>query len=159
MGERRCSFIIFNLGTRWRWVVGFTPQALYPRENSPQYPLYRRLGRPQYLSARYGEGKNVLTMTGIDLRLPCRPARSLVPILTELSRLYIRKHSEEVACKYLKCVQLAHDKSPGDPVKFLDHNGWAIYWLDEQLLGSQGVECFSLFHGRLFKITSWLSIR
>jgi hypothetical protein len=27
---------ILDLGTRWRWVVSFTPQPLYPREKSPR---------------------------------------------------------------------------------------------------------------------------
>jgi hypothetical protein len=26
---------ILNLGTRWRWVVSFTPRPLYPRERAP----------------------------------------------------------------------------------------------------------------------------
>jgi hypothetical protein len=25
----------FDLGTRWRWVVSFTPRPLYPRERTP----------------------------------------------------------------------------------------------------------------------------
>jgi hypothetical protein len=35
---------ILELGTRWRWVVSFTPQPLYPQGKNPWYPLYRRLG-------------------------------------------------------------------------------------------------------------------
>jgi hypothetical protein len=30
---------ILDLGTIWRWVVSFTPRSLYPRGNSPLYPL------------------------------------------------------------------------------------------------------------------------
>jgi len=26
--------VIFYHGTRWRWVVGFTPRPLYPRERA-----------------------------------------------------------------------------------------------------------------------------
>jgi hypothetical protein len=33
-----------DLGTSWRLVVSFTPQLLYPRGKSRQYPLDRRLG-------------------------------------------------------------------------------------------------------------------
>jgi hypothetical protein len=29
------SFIILDLGTRWKWVVSFTPRPLYPRGNCP----------------------------------------------------------------------------------------------------------------------------
>jgi hypothetical protein len=37
----------FFLSIRWRQVVNFTPWLLYPRGNSSQYPLARRLGGPQ----------------------------------------------------------------------------------------------------------------
>jgi hypothetical protein len=43
----------FDLGTRWRWVVSFTPRPLYPQGKSPRYPLDRKLGGPQ---SRYGHG-------------------------------------------------------------------------------------------------------
>jgi hypothetical protein len=39
--------LIIDPGTRWRWVVGFTPRPLYPQEKSPWYPLDRRLGGPR----------------------------------------------------------------------------------------------------------------
>jgi hypothetical protein len=35
---------ILDLGTRWRWVVSFTPRPLYSQGRSPGYPLDRRLG-------------------------------------------------------------------------------------------------------------------
>jgi hypothetical protein len=38
---------ILNLGTRWRWVVSFTPRPLYTQGKSPWYLLDRRLGGPQ----------------------------------------------------------------------------------------------------------------
>jgi hypothetical protein len=37
----------FDLNTRWRWVVSFTPQPLYPQLKNLLYPLDRRLGGPQ----------------------------------------------------------------------------------------------------------------
>jgi len=40
---------IFDLGTRWSWVVSFTPRQLYPEGRSPRYPLDRRLGGLQSL--------------------------------------------------------------------------------------------------------------
>jgi len=46
-----------DLGTRWRWVVSFTPRPL-PQGKSPWYPLDRRLGGPQSRSWRAGEKKN-----------------------------------------------------------------------------------------------------
>jgi hypothetical protein len=54
MREWRYSSIIPDLGTRWRWVVSFTSQPLWPRGKCPRYPLDRRLGGPQNRSGRYG---------------------------------------------------------------------------------------------------------
>jgi hypothetical protein len=67
---------ILNLGTRWRWVVSFTPQPLYPQGKSPWYPLDKRLGGPQSRSGRGGEGKNSRPPSGIEPYNPNRPARN-----------------------------------------------------------------------------------
>jgi hypothetical protein len=48
---------ILDLGTRWRWVVNFTPRPLYPKGKSPWYPSDRRLGKPHSRSGRGGEEK------------------------------------------------------------------------------------------------------
>jgi hypothetical protein len=37
---------ILDLGTRWRWVVSFTPRPLYHQGKSRWYPLNKRLGGP-----------------------------------------------------------------------------------------------------------------
>jgi len=47
----------FDLGTRCRWVVSFTPWLLYPQGKSPWYP-FDRLGGPQSHSGCGGEEKN-----------------------------------------------------------------------------------------------------
>jgi hypothetical protein len=57
---------IIDHGTRWRWVVGFTPRPLYPHGKSPWYPLDRRLGGPQSRSGRGGEEKNSQPPPGIE---------------------------------------------------------------------------------------------
>jgi hypothetical protein len=57
---------IRDLGTRWRWVVSFTPRPLYPQGNSPWYPLDRSLGGPQSRSGRGGEEKNSQPLPGIE---------------------------------------------------------------------------------------------
>jgi hypothetical protein len=49
---------ILDLGTRWRWVVSFTPRSLYPQGKNRLYPLDRRLGGTQSRSGRGGEEKN-----------------------------------------------------------------------------------------------------
>jgi hypothetical protein len=40
---------ILDLGTKWRWVVSFTPRPLYPLGKSAWHPLDRRLCEPQSL--------------------------------------------------------------------------------------------------------------
>jgi hypothetical protein len=67
---------ILDLGTRWRWVVSFTPRPLYPKKKSPWYPLDRRLGGPQSRSGRGGEEKNSQTPPGIEPPNSDRSARS-----------------------------------------------------------------------------------
>jgi hypothetical protein len=47
-----------DLGTRWRWVVSFTPRPFYPQGKSPWYVLDRRLCGPQNRSGCSGEEKN-----------------------------------------------------------------------------------------------------
>jgi hypothetical protein len=34
---------ILDLGTKWMWVVSFTPRPLYPQGKSPWHPSDRRL--------------------------------------------------------------------------------------------------------------------
>jgi hypothetical protein len=46
---------ILDLGTRWSWVVSFTPRPLHFEGKSHWYPLGRRLGGPQSLPGRGGE--------------------------------------------------------------------------------------------------------
>jgi hypothetical protein len=52
---------ILDLGTRWRWVVSFTPQG-----KSPWYLLDRRLGGSQSRSGRSGEEKNSEPLPGLE---------------------------------------------------------------------------------------------
>jgi hypothetical protein len=55
---------ILDLGTRWSWVVSFTPRPLYLQGKSPRYPLDRRLGGTQSRSGRGGEEKKFPAPTG-----------------------------------------------------------------------------------------------
>jgi hypothetical protein len=45
--------------------------------SGPWCPLDRRLGEPQGLSGCYGEGKNILPMSGIEPQFLSRPAHIL----------------------------------------------------------------------------------
>jgi hypothetical protein len=55
---------ILDLGTRWRCVVIFMPQPLYPQGKSPWYTLDRRLDGPQSQSGHGGEEKNSQPLPG-----------------------------------------------------------------------------------------------
>jgi hypothetical protein len=57
---------ILNLGTRWRWVVIFTLQPLYPQWKSPRYPLDSRLGGSHSRSGPGGEEKNSQPPPGME---------------------------------------------------------------------------------------------
>jgi hypothetical protein len=60
IGKWRYSSTILGLTSRWRWVVGFMFQLLYPWGKSPWYSLNRMLGEPQSRSGCYGEEKNLV---------------------------------------------------------------------------------------------------
>jgi hypothetical protein len=53
-GSGGIALRIVDLGTRWSWVVSFTPRPLNPQGKSPWYPLNRRLGGPQNRSGSGG---------------------------------------------------------------------------------------------------------
>jgi len=57
--------------------------------------LCRRPGGPQNGSEPFGEDLNLLPLPVIEPRYFGRPARSLVTVLTELSRSYLSAESED----------------------------------------------------------------
>jgi hypothetical protein len=57
---------ITYLGTKWRWMVSFTPRPIYTQGNSPCNPLNRRLGGPQSRSAHGDEEKNSQSLPGLE---------------------------------------------------------------------------------------------
>jgi hypothetical protein len=78
---------IRDLGTRWKWVVSFTPLLLYPWRNSLWYPLDRRLIRPQSLCCHYGEEKNLApsrNQTPTIQPIACRCYGLIIPTLMKL---------------------------------------------------------------------------
>jgi hypothetical protein len=68
-----------DLGTRWRWVVSFTPRPLYPQGKSPRYPLDRRRGGPQSRSGCGGEEK---------IPSPRRESNPRTPIVQPVAQRY-----------------------------------------------------------------------
>jgi hypothetical protein len=75
---------IIDFGTRWRWVVSFTPRPLYSQGKTPWYPLYRKLGMPQRRSGRGEEEKNSQPLPRLELPIIQPVAQRYT---TELSRL------------------------------------------------------------------------
>jgi hypothetical protein len=57
---------ILDLGTRWRWVISFTPPPLYPQGKSPWYPLDRRMGGLQSRSVHRRKEKNSEPPPGLE---------------------------------------------------------------------------------------------
>jgi hypothetical protein len=98
---------ILDLGTRWRWVVSFTPRPLYPQETSPWYPLDRRLGEPQSLSGRGDEEKNSQSLPGFEPRSSDCTVHS-----QPLYRLSFQTEGRDAKVYY--CC--AYKKLPVDPV-------------------------------------------
>jgi hypothetical protein len=84
-GEWRYSSTIFNLDTRWRWVVSFTLLLLYRLGKSVRYPLYRRLDGIQSRSGRCEELKNLLPLPGTEPQFLMCPAHHY----TEVSQLSV----------------------------------------------------------------------
>jgi hypothetical protein len=58
LGSGGIAPLILNLGTRWKWVVSFTPQPPYSVGNTGRYPFVRTLGGSNSRSGRGGEEKN-----------------------------------------------------------------------------------------------------
>jgi hypothetical protein len=71
MGVWRYSSTVLDFGTRWRWVISFTPHPLYPRGRSLPYPLDMKLGGPQ--SRRYGRCWEA------KISCPCRKSNPYLP--------------------------------------------------------------------------------
>jgi len=74
---------ILYLGTRWRWVVSLMPLPFYPGERDPGN--HWRGGWVGPTAGLDAVAKTNDTWPCRELS-PCRPARSLVTTLTELSR-------------------------------------------------------------------------
>jgi hypothetical protein len=82
-------------------VVSLTPRPLYPRGESTRCPLHERLGGPQSRSG-HGAEENSDPLQGIEPRSSNRPARGLVTIPTEISRL----QEEFIFTNYRVCLLL-----------------------------------------------------
>jgi hypothetical protein len=77
---------IFDLDTRWRWVVSFTPRLLYPQGMSPLYPLDTRLGGPQIRSRHGGEEKILIPCRGLEPQIIQSIVHLAIPAPSNLTR-------------------------------------------------------------------------
>jgi hypothetical protein len=82
-------------------MISFTPRPFYLWGKNHGHPLDRRLGGPHISSGCRGEEKNSNHCTCVELN-PGRPARSLVSILTKLSRLLWCHHTKAIAIALLE---------------------------------------------------------
>jgi hypothetical protein len=74
-----------NLSTKWRCVVNFMPQLLYPWEGIPWCPLNIRLGGHQGWPKTFWRKQKYLALSRV--RTLGRAASNLVTRVTELSQL------------------------------------------------------------------------
>jgi hypothetical protein len=95
MKDWRCSSTIIDLDTRCRWVVSFKPRPIYPRRDSPRYPLDRRLGGPESRSERYGKGREkFFPLPGNEHGFLSRPASNLLATAIPPWAMWLKKKSK-----------------------------------------------------------------
>jgi hypothetical protein len=104
---------VFNIGTRWRWAVSFTPRLLYPRDKQLWCPLDTRLIGPYRRSGICGEEKS---------SCPCsksNPDSSVFQLVftmpTEPSWILCQRKHFPIShwlLKYMKCRGLAYILPP-----------------------------------------------
>jgi hypothetical protein len=116
------------------------PVALPPRGKSRRYPLDRRLRGPQSRCRRYGEEKHLLLLPGIEPRLLGRPARCLIAISTQLSRL-----------PYWNRLPMKSASDPKWILRLSPRSGHVGFVVDKVALGQVfseyfGFPCQSSFH-------------
>jgi len=97
---------VLDFGTRWRWVVSFTPRPLYLRE-CLRYSLDRRLGEPE---SRSGKIPSLCRESN-----PGRPGPNAVCYKLNGYELCLRVKDclmvkTGVRVRVVKCVQNAHDR-------------------------------------------------
>ena len=89
--NRGLAPLILNLRTRWRWMVNFTPQPLYPRENTGIHWL--RSGVGPIAGLDLFEEEKIYCPFHNSKPEPSSPCR--VPIPTALSRVFVKVISDK----------------------------------------------------------------
>jgi hypothetical protein len=127
------NYAILDLGTRWKWVVSFTPLPLYRQENTLRYPLDGWLGGPRSRCERCWEKKN-LALRGM---VPRRSSPEPVTVPTELSRLQhysLRHHlgfasvdrTDSFENEYIQLRVVKEERFLHAFLSFLIFSGWMI---------------------------------
>jgi hypothetical protein len=117
---------IFNLATRWMWVVSFTPRPLYPQGKSPWYPLDRRLGGSQSRSGHGSEEKNPRLLRELNPRTPIVQSvaqRYTDWAITVLGIIWYRFIYSQFWTRWRR------EKFPSLPLLRIEHRLSSPYWL------------------------------
>jgi hypothetical protein len=96
MGYWGYSSTSLDIGSRWRWMISFTPRVLYSRKMNPRYPYRMLVGH----RSRFREEKNLMFLPGRN------PAVQLITILTELSLLPPDTIALKIICFVVPRLQL-----------------------------------------------------
>jgi len=92
---------IFNLDSRWRWVVNI-PAAL------PHYPLNKRQSQPQGMSAHFAGEKNLFPQPRIWMD---HPAHSIVTMLTEIPKRYPPRYGTKIDSPHSFLVHIHYQQN------------------------------------------------
>ena len=94
-GSKSIASVVFNICTRWRVVISFTPWPLFPRGYSPQHFEYEdelvSIGQ-----GFLGEGRGVLPLVEIETRFLDWPSHPLFVMLIKLAHLQADTFSGEL---------------------------------------------------------------
>jgi hypothetical protein len=94
--RRGTAPLILNFGTRWWWVVNFTPGPLYPWPRTLWYPLSRTLGSHQSRSGRFGGEKYIPCAITVIINIVCywrnNPPGGQGFLIHEVSRAHTTAH-------------------------------------------------------------------
>jgi hypothetical protein len=150
---------IFDLGTRWRWVVSFTPRLLYPRGKSPWYPFDRRLGGPQIGFEHGTEEKNSQPPPGIETPIIRSSSPQPVDIPTELflpksncqaiQYSFVLQKCTEPCNYYHLSHQILEEREVDEPNV---HESWASYLMH---VCSQKFDC-NILRKDILRLADWL---
>jgi hypothetical protein len=92
--------ITADLGTKWRRLVSFTSQPLYPQEKSLMYPLYRRLWRiPEHVWTLWNKKKFLALPSKLDtLTHGAEPFSEAATCSYSITPQHFKEHEGSLPC-------------------------------------------------------------